>query len=55
MCNCGGGRSGCTSALGKFGRSKYFVIVDPDTMVFEAVPNKNIIDETGASFLYRTS
>lgn len=34
----------------EFGRSKYFVIVDPDTMAFEAVPNENIIDETGRAF-----
>ena len=25
----------------EFGRSKYFVIVDPDTMAFEAMPNKS--------------
>ena len=34
----------------EFGRSKYFVIVDPDTMAFEAVRNENIIDETGRAF-----
>jgi predicted Fe-Mo cluster-binding NifX family protein len=34
----------------EFGRSKYFVIVDPDTMAFEAVPNESIIDETGRAF-----
>jgi predicted Fe-Mo cluster-binding NifX family protein len=34
----------------EFGRSKYFVIVDPDTMAFEAVPNENIVDKTGRAF-----
>ncbi|MGB2727441.1 MAG: NifB/NifX family molybdenum-iron cluster-binding protein [Halobacteriota archaeon] len=34
----------------EFGRSRYFVIVDPDTMAFEAVPNKSRIDETGKAF-----
>lgn len=34
----------------EFGRSRYFVIVDPDTMAFEAVPNESRIDETGKAF-----
>ncbi len=33
----------------EFGRSKYFVIVDPDTMAFEAIPNKSA-DEPGKAF-----
>ena len=31
----------------EFGRSKYFVIVDPDTMAFEAVPNCDCHDWHG--------
>ena len=49
----------CVSAMGKdlsaqidwkFGRCPYFVIVDPDTMAFEAVPNENSIDVAGQAF-----
>jgi predicted Fe-Mo cluster-binding NifX family protein len=49
----------CVSALGKdlsaqidwrFGRCPFFVIVDPDTMAFEAVPNENSIDVAGRAF-----
>ncbi|MDY6965260.1 MAG: NifB/NifX family molybdenum-iron cluster-binding protein [Halobacteriota archaeon] len=47
----------CVTATGKdlnaevdprFGRCQYFVIVDPDTMNFEAFPNKSIGDEHDA-------
>lgn len=49
----------CVSAMGKdlsaqidwrFGRCPYFVIVDPDTMAFEAVSNENSIDVAGRAF-----
>jgi len=49
----------CVSAMGKdlgahidwrFGRCPFFVIVDPDTMAFKAVPNKNSIDVAGRAF-----
>ena len=49
----------CVSAMGrdidaqidwKFGRCPFFVIVDPDTMALEAVPNKNSIDVAGRAF-----
>ena len=49
----------CVSAMGrdldaqidwKFGRCPFFVIVDPDTMAFEAVPNENSIDVAGRAF-----
>ena len=34
----------------RFGRCPFFVIVEPDTMAFEAVPNENSIDVAGRAF-----
>jgi len=32
----------------RFGRCKYFIIVDPDTLTFEAISNQGVFASSGA-------